>query len=176
MHNINDQEHIPSSTPPLPPFPHPAISIFPLSFSLQAFSSPADDPSLSPSERSLLASPSSSSQPEDSAGGGVHMEGAPLQLAGIPWGLLLSKAPVWAIIISHFCHNWGVFILLTWMPTYYHDVSHGLRERRGVGVGLGGWRGGGWIGAAEWGGDRARDGGMGRRMVQVSRIPNQCGR
>ena len=92
------------------------------------------------------------------------MEGAPLQLAGIPWGLLLSKAPVWAIIISHFCHNWGVFILLTWMPTYYHDVSQG------------------WIGAAEWGGDGAvvreweNGQGMGRRMVQVSRIPNQCGR
>lgn len=37
----------------------------------------------------------------------------------IPWRQLLSKAPVWALIISHFCHNWGTFILLTWMPTYY---------------------------------------------------------
>lgn len=40
----------------------------------------------------------------------------------IPWKLLLSKAPVWALIISHFCHNWGTFILLTWMPTYYNQV------------------------------------------------------
>jgi hypothetical protein len=37
----------------------------------------------------------------------------------IPWKLLLSRKEVWAIILSHFCHNWGVFILLTWMPTYY---------------------------------------------------------
>ena len=40
----------------------------------------------------------------------------------IPWRLLLSKAPVWALIICHFCHNWGTFILLTWMPTYYNQV------------------------------------------------------
>ena len=24
--------------------------------------------------------------------------------------------------MSHFCHNWGTFILLTWMPTYYNQV------------------------------------------------------
>lgn len=41
----------------------------------------------------------------------------------IPWGKLLSKAPVWALIVSHFCHNWGTFILLTWMPTYYNQVA-----------------------------------------------------
>lgn len=40
----------------------------------------------------------------------------------IPWKLLLSKAPVWALIVSHFCHNWGTFILLTWMPMYYNQV------------------------------------------------------
>ena len=40
----------------------------------------------------------------------------------VPWKLLLSKAPVWALILSHFCHNWGTFILLTWMPTYYNQV------------------------------------------------------
>jgi hypothetical protein len=26
------------------------------------------------------------------------------------------------LIICHFCHNWGTFILLTWMPTYYNQV------------------------------------------------------
>lgn len=40
----------------------------------------------------------------------------------IPWKLLLSKAPVWALIVCHFCHNWGTFILLTWMPTYYNQA------------------------------------------------------
>ena len=43
-------------------------------------------------------------------------------MGDIPWRLLLSKPPVWALIISHFCHNWGTFILLTWMPSYYNQV------------------------------------------------------
>jgi ACS family sodium-dependent inorganic phosphate cotransporter len=43
-------------------------------------------------------------------------------VTSIPWKLILSKPPVWALIVSHFCHNWGTFILLTWMPTYYNQV------------------------------------------------------
>ena len=45
----------------------------------------------------------------------------------IPWKLLLSKRAVWALILSHFCHNWGTFILLTWMPTYYNQVHPACR-------------------------------------------------
>lgn len=40
----------------------------------------------------------------------------------IPWLKLLSRREVWALIVCHFCHNWGTFILLTWMPTYYNQV------------------------------------------------------
>ncbi len=40
----------------------------------------------------------------------------------IPWGHLLSKAPVWAIIINHFCSNWGFYVILTWLPTYFNQV------------------------------------------------------
>ena len=39
-----------------------------------------------------------------------------------PWGLLLSKAPVWAIIINHFCSNWGFYVILTWLPTYFQQA------------------------------------------------------
>jgi hypothetical protein len=52
----------------------------------------------------------------------------------IPWKLLLSKPAVWALIISHFCHNWGTFILLTWMPTYYNQARAGaIRENKANG-------------------------------------------
>ncbi len=44
-------------------------------------------------------------------------------LESIPWRLLLSKPATWALIVCHFCHNWGTFILLTWMPTYYNQVG-----------------------------------------------------
>ena len=41
---------------------------------------------------------------------------------GVPFKLLLSKAPVWACIIANFVNNWGYFILLAWMPLYFKQV------------------------------------------------------
>ncbi|PIN05826.1 Permease of the major facilitator superfamily [Handroanthus impetiginosus] len=72
----------------------------------KAHSSPEEDPSLSLEEKKLILGVSISQEP----------------VSRIPWMKILSKAPVWALIISHFCHNWGTFILLTWMPTYYNQV------------------------------------------------------
>ncbi|KZV57648.1 putative anion transporter 2, chloroplastic-like [Dorcoceras hygrometricum] len=72
----------------------------------KAYSSPNEDPHLSREEKALILGSSLSKEP----------------VSDIPWKKILSKAPVWALIISHFCHNWGTFILLTWMPTYYNQV------------------------------------------------------
>ena len=36
---------------------------------------------------------------------------------------LLGCAPVWAMIVGHFCTNWGGYVLLAWMPTY---ITQGL--------------------------------------------------
>jgi len=44
--------------------------------------------------------------------------------APVPWRALLSTRAVWAIIISHFCSNWTLYLMLTWMPSYLHDVQH----------------------------------------------------
>lgn len=40
-----------------------------------------------------------------------------------PWGSLLTNMPVWAIIVAHFCNNWSLYVLLSWLPTY---VNKGL--------------------------------------------------
>ncbi|KAJ8900661.1 hypothetical protein K2173_025438 [Erythroxylum novogranatense] len=72
----------------------------------KAHSSPKEDPELSSKEKNLILSGKVAKEP----------------VSVIPWKLILSKAPVWALIVSHFCHNWGTFILLTWMPTYYNQV------------------------------------------------------
>ncbi|XP_050384867.1 ascorbate transporter, chloroplastic [Argentina anserina] len=72
----------------------------------KAYSTPKEDPELSAEEKELIL------------GGNVSKE----PVTVIPWKLILSKSAVWALIISHFCHNWGTFILLTWMPTYYNQV------------------------------------------------------
>ncbi|KAH7302598.1 hypothetical protein KP509_23G079200 [Ceratopteris richardii] len=71
-----------------------------------ASSSPLEDPKISAEEKKLIL--------------GNNIKKEPIK--EIPWKLLLSKAPVWVLIVCHFCHNWGTFILLTWMPTYYCQV------------------------------------------------------
>jgi ACS family sodium-dependent inorganic phosphate cotransporter len=40
----------------------------------------------------------------------------------IPWALLLSRPQVWAIIINHFCNNWALYVLITWLPSYFADA------------------------------------------------------
>ncbi len=41
-----------------------------------------------------------------------------------PSMLVLLRTPaVWAIIVCHFCANWGGYVLLAWMPTY---INKGL--------------------------------------------------
>ncbi|KAJ6830810.1 putative anion transporter 1, chloroplastic [Iris pallida] len=72
----------------------------------KAYSSPLEDPGLSSEEKKLIVNGTASEEP----------------VTTIPWRLILSKPPVWALIVCHFCHNWGTFILLTWMPTYYNQV------------------------------------------------------
>lgn len=36
----------------------------------------------------------------------------------IPWGTILRTPAVWAIIVNHFCNNWSLYVLLSWMPSY----------------------------------------------------------
>ena len=45
--------------------------------------------------------------------------------AKVPWGTFLRSAPVWAIIVAHFCYNWGYYTLLAWLPSYF-ELSLGL--------------------------------------------------
>ena len=84
----------------------------------QAASTPAEDPRISEAERRYIARHTAPPSARALAGDKT-----------IPWRLLLSKAPVWALIVSHFCHNWGTFILLTWMPTYYNQASARTHKR-----------------------------------------------
>ena len=47
--------------------------------------------------------------PED-----VHPDG----VRTIPWAALMRTPAVWAIIVNHFCHNWLLYVLLAWLPSY----------------------------------------------------------
>lgn len=39
-----------------------------------------------------------------------------------PWKSILASKPVWAIVISNFCENWGYLTLLTHLPTYLKSI------------------------------------------------------
>jgi len=43
----------------------------------------------------------------------------------MPYGEFLRSLPVWAIIVAHFCYNWGYYTLLAWLPSYF-ELSLGL--------------------------------------------------
>ncbi|XP_067678257.1 voltage-gated purine nucleotide uniporter SLC17A9-like isoform X1 [Haliotis asinina] len=40
---------------------------------------------------------------------------------GVPWITLFTKAAFWSLIVGHFCENNAFYILLSWLPTYFHE-------------------------------------------------------
>jgi MFS transporter, ACS family, solute carrier family 17 (sodium-dependent inorganic phosphate cotransporter), other len=56
---------------------------------------------------------------------------APRALA-VPWGSILREKAVWAIVVAHFCSNFGFNILLLWLPTYLHHTFGVPLERVGA--------------------------------------------
>lgn len=68
---------------------------------------PDDHPRLAETERAMLAA-----RPVDPGS------------ATVPWRLLLSRKACWAIIINHFSSNWTLYLMISWMPSYLHDVQH----------------------------------------------------
>ncbi len=70
--------------------------------------SPAGHPTISAAERAMLA--------------GVGADDA--EPPPVPWGKLLRLKPVWAIAINHTTTTWSLYLMLTWMPSYFRDVQH----------------------------------------------------
>jgi ACS family sodium-dependent inorganic phosphate cotransporter len=38
---------------------------------------------------------------------------------GIPWRRIAKTPAVWAIVVNHFCHNWALYVLIAWLPSYF---------------------------------------------------------
>ena len=72
---------------------------------------PADDPRVSAAERRALATCA-----------GTRVRG---EQPRTPWRLFLGQPPVWALVAAHFCHNWTLYMLLSWLPSYFTE-SHGV--------------------------------------------------
>ena len=69
-----------------------------------AYSSPASHPSISAEEEAFLRS------------GVKHGQTAG---ARVPWSSMLQNRSVWALIIGHTTHNWGFYLMLTWLPSFF---------------------------------------------------------
>merc|ERR1712142_17071 len=41
--------------------------------------------------------------------------------ATMPWLTYLKSPALWACAVCHFCQNNCFYILLSWLPTYFHD-------------------------------------------------------
>ncbi len=67
----------------------------------------ATDVRLSPDERHLI---------EQACSGG-NASGP------IPWRQVLAEPAVRAVIITHFCTTWSLYMFLTWLPSYLSDVQ-----------------------------------------------------
>lgn len=71
--------------------------------------SPAQHPGVSEAERQHIA---------------AGMQGAATHRTPLPVGKLLAAPAFWALLINHFCSNWILYVLLSWMPSYFRDVQH----------------------------------------------------
>jgi|TARA_B110000305_G_scaffold234488_1_gene292611 MFS family permease len=74
-------------------------------------SAPTAQPPLGPSPQPLTTNEASSDPQSDEA------------IGPVPWRAMLSSTAVWAIIVAHFCNNWSLYVLLSWLPTF---VNKGL--------------------------------------------------
>ncbi|XP_065204041.1 vesicular glutamate transporter 3-like [Planococcus citri] len=41
-----------------------------------------------------------------------------------PWLKFFTSMPVWAIVVSHFCQNWGFYTMFTNLPSFFKETLH----------------------------------------------------
>ncbi len=58
--------------------------------------------------------------------------GAEARAGAIPWWKIAREKAVWAIVLAHFCSNFGFNILLLWLPTYLHHTFGVSIARLGI--------------------------------------------
>lgn len=42
----------------------------------------------------------------------------------VPWRQILCCRPFWGTVVSHVCYNYGFFVALGWLPSYFADAFH----------------------------------------------------
>ena len=73
----------------------------------KASNDPAVDPRVSAQERALLQ------RDRPDAGADESMS----------WRKLLRSVPVWSMVSAHFATTWTLYVLLSWLPSYFREVQ-----------------------------------------------------
>eukprot|EP00798_Chlamydomonas_sp_ICE-L_P027115 gene27115-2342_t len=47
----------------------------------------------------------------------------------VPWVEFFKSVPVLAVTVAHFCFNWGYYVLLAWLPSYF-ELALGLNVQK----------------------------------------------
>ena len=85
---------------------------------IKGHNDPKSDPRCLNLERELLCRTEISDE-ASSIKGTQNSTGSADQKKKVPWIKFFKSAPVWALIINHFCTNWGFYMLLAWLPSYF---------------------------------------------------------
>jgi ACS family sodium-dependent inorganic phosphate cotransporter len=72
-------------------------------FFRRVHNNPASDPRVLPSERALLPAPLAAVR------------------APTPWRSMLGSPLVLSFMGAHFGHNWALYVLISWLPSFFHD-------------------------------------------------------
>lgn len=62
-----------------------------------------------------------------------RQEGSSDMLRGfqsVPWKAYATDGQILTITAAHMAHNWGLYVMLAWLPTYFSQVRRELRGMR----------------------------------------------
>ncbi|KAL9962789.1 hypothetical protein ACROYT_G031929 [Oculina patagonica] len=81
-----------------------------ITWMILTYDKPANHPRISMKEKEYILSSIGSSQDKRT------------RKYDTPWFKIWTSPAVWAIIIAHFCNNWGFYTFLTCLPSYFKEV------------------------------------------------------
>lgn len=62
----------------------------------------------------------------------VEGRGASVERGRIPWRVLLTRAPVWGLIVNTFSVAWMVWLFVAWLPTYLMEAHKFSLKESGI--------------------------------------------
>ncbi|RCN51018.1 hypothetical protein ANCCAN_02805 [Ancylostoma caninum] len=54
----------------------------------------------------------------------------------VPWAEMIKSKPVWAVMVAHFCQNWGFYTMLTNLPRMLKELANYELQKAGFVGGL----------------------------------------